>query len=90
MFSLRGNSSKISCKFAVSIGGGQFRVHLHHHLQSLFQCTILIEVRISFDEHRNLGTLTWTGKVKMPSRGEAWELVLGRLDDDFLVEKNNI
>ena len=31
---LRGNCSKGSCKFVVSMGGGEFRALLYHHLPS--------------------------------------------------------
>ena len=45
-FSLRGNSSKNSCKFVVSVGVGKFRVCLHCHLDigslHLFEISFLL------------------------------------------------
>ena len=35
LFSLRSNCSQSSCKFVVSMGGGEFKVHLQHHLDTI-------------------------------------------------------
>ena len=33
LVSFRGNCSICSCRFGVSVGGDEFRIHLHHHLE---------------------------------------------------------